>query len=225
LKKAKHTRVTINGHWPEQQKHLISFENPCLTNEEIAWISRHVDKRNFDGKLNFCFIGNVTEAKGVERIIEAFSELDLSRVGTVHFIGDGKKRGEYEAATISLPFEFHGFMLRSQMHEILNECQFLLLPSKSEGFPKVIAEVSPYGITPIVSAVSAIPQYIHNDENGFLIDEVNAEALKKVLQHIIQLDKERLGKISKNTKDLYRKFSYEYYNQRIRKEVLEDESC
>ena len=35
LKKATNTKVTINGAWNGQQKHVISFENPTISNSEL----------------------------------------------------------------------------------------------------------------------------------------------------------------------------------------------
>jgi glycosyltransferase involved in cell wall biosynthesis len=225
LKKAGNTHVTINGHWKKQEKHLLSFENPCLAEQEISWIEKHSAPRDFSGKLNFCFIGNIRAAKGMDFIVEAFSRMDLSRVDRVHFIGDGEARPEYQrkAESLDLPFVFHGFTLRSEMHAILNECHFLLLPSKSEGFPKVIAEVSPYGIIPVVTAISSIPQYVHHGENGFLVDKPTTDSLEETLNALLGTDAETLQDISRQASELHRKFTYSYYNKRIRRDILEEE--
>jgi glycosyltransferase involved in cell wall biosynthesis len=62
---------------------------------------------------------------------------------------------------------FHGFLQKRELHEFMAESHFLLLPSKAEGFPKVVAEAACYGTIPIVSDVGSIAHYI-NELNGFL---------------------------------------------------------
>lgn len=221
LKKAKNTHVAINGKWSNQQEHILTFENPCMTNYEYKEARRSASSRSYDGKLNFCFIGNLNEAKGVGRIIEAFSQIDNDKIGEIHFIGDGSQREEYESLAKELPVQFHGFLLRDQMMPILEQMHFLLLPSASEGFPKVVAEAASYGIIPIVSSVSSLPQYISSGENGFLIKEVNADSLKKVLNMVLDIGEKKLIDISEKSVELPIKFTYEYYNERIKKDILD----
>ena len=51
-----------------------------------------------------------------------------------------------------------------------------VLPSYSEGFPKVIAEAMNFGCIPIVSDISCIRQYIINGKNGFLINQTPTDS-------------------------------------------------
>ena len=220
LEKAKHTHVTINGKWPNQKKHLLTFENPCLSEKEYMEAKKSVIEKNFNSKLNFCFIGNLNDDKGVSRIIQAFKQIRTDKIGKIHFIGDGANRQQYEMMAKELPVIFHGFLLRSKMAEILKQVHFLLLPSKSEGFPKVVAEAASYGIIPIVSAVSSLPQYIDDGRNGFLIECVTTESLIKTLLNILILDSAELQDISENSLLLPKKFTYEYYNKRIENDIL-----
>jgi len=222
LKKATNTHVTINGNWEGQEAHILSFENPCLTEDEYKMSKAFVQKRSFDGAYNFCFIGNLNDAKGVGRIIEAFKKLNNNRIGTIHFIGDGPKRKDYERQSRSLPVKFHGYLLREQIQELLPAMHFLLLPSASEGFPKVVAEASSFGVIPIVSSVSSLPQYIQDEENGFLIKEVSSESLVLTIQKVLDLDKSTLKSISEQSAELPKKFTYTYYNDRIRNEILKE---
>jgi len=220
LKRARHTHVTINGKWPGQQKHILSFENPCLTKREYLQAKESGKNRSFDGKLNFCFIGNLNDDKGVGKIIEAFAGLKHSKIGSIHFIGDGAQREEYEKASENIPAVFHGFLLRAEMEQLLPRMHFLLLPSRSEGFPKVIAEAAAYGTIPVVSAISSIPQYIRDGENGFLLESIDVESLRSTLHYVLSLPADTLKKISKNTLMIPENFTYEYFASRIKKDIL-----
>ena len=72
------------------------------------------------------------------------------------------------AKDIDVDILFHGFVNRKRLFNIFSKSHFIVLPSQSEGFPKVIAEASNFGCIPIVSNVGSISQYIKDQENGFL---------------------------------------------------------
>src|SRR5690554_227300 len=75
LKRQKRT-VTINGRWPKQPKHCLTFENPCLTETERAEGLEISQNKKFEAPYTFCFVGRLEDAKGVQRIIDAFGKLD-----------------------------------------------------------------------------------------------------------------------------------------------------
>jgi glycosyltransferase involved in cell wall biosynthesis len=223
LKRMTKRKVTINGEWDDQPKHCISFENPCLTLEERDKGRNMLMSKDYSGVLNFCFIGRLEEAKGVDVIIDAFKLIgDNERVGKVHFIGDGPDLSYYldTSKPIADKCLFHGFLNRTQIESILQECHVFLLPSASEGFPKVVAEAANYGCVPVVTDVSCIGQYIHDGSNGYLLPEENrtGSLLKaKILEILSNSD---LDKMAYSAWDLSAKFTFNHYNQRVLDELL-----
>ena len=101
------------------------------------------------------------------------------------------------------------------------KCDFIILPSKSEGFPKVIGEAMNYGCIPIVSDVSCISQYIKDGINGFLIKPITSKEIIKNIQLAIKLKDNEKEKIKKYNFELAEKFTYEYYKHRIKNEIFE----
>ena len=129
--------------------------------------------KNFNGPLTLCFAGTLTENKGAGIILDALSKTKFrNEIKEVIFAGDGKERQRYEemASRMDLKISFRGFLSRKELESIYGISHFILLPSESEGFPKVIAEAAAYGCIPIVSDVSSIGQYF-NDTNAFLLKE------------------------------------------------------
>src|SRR5690606_14971570 len=94
------------------------------------------------------------------------------RIKKVHMVGDGDVKEKYETLAMKsgISFVFYGFQSREDVHAVYKQSHALVLPSKSEGFPKVIAEAMNYGCIPIVSNVSAIGHYIKDSEHGFLLE-------------------------------------------------------
>ena len=114
---------------------------------------------------------------------------------------------------------FHGLLPRSKVHELFVRSHALILPSKSEGFPKVISEAMNYGCIPIVSNVSSIGHYVKNGKNGLLIEPLSPFGLVEQLQRFFSITPNELCSMMENV-DFLQKFSYSYYNKRVKEEIL-----
>ncbi len=224
LQKQTNHKVTINGSWPNQPEHCLTFENPCLSDEEMLIGERCFSNKDYTGQLNFCFVGRLEAEKGVERILKAFAELkSQSRIGTIHFVGDGEERAKFEAMAQNIPFniKFHGFLSRAKVAMIMEQCHVFLLPTTaSEGFPKVIAEAANYGCLPVVSNVSSIGQYIKNDINGYVLDHKNITHYKliKVLEELLEDPSIKLK--VEHARLIAKDFTFSAYINKIKSEVL-----
>lgn len=222
LKKQKRT-VTINGSWPNQPKHCLTFENPCLTEDEREEGMQVIENRTYTGPFSFCFVGRLEDEKGVQRIIDAFSSIKSNvDLGHIHFVGNGPKAKAYEmqCQSLNLPVTFHGFLKRDVVFDLYRSCSFLLLPSTaSEGFPKVIAEAMNYGCIPIVSAVSSIGQYL-NEDNGFIVSPTTSSKLEKVVITAVSDTPEHLKQKAVLGYQTANDFTFDRYNSRIITHIL-----
>lgn len=220
--KKQYRKVTINGNWHNQLEHCLTFENPCLTNMERVQGRTFIDSKSFTGPLSFCFVGRLEDEKGVHILMDAFSQLgDKTNIKSIELIGDGSKRNDYKMKAIKtdLPFTFHGFLSRGEVFEMYKKCHFIVLPSKSEGFPKVIAEAMNFGCIPIVSDISSIGQYI-NKENGYLIQNITPSSLLEIFTEIIAAPEAILKTKAISGYSITNKFTFENYRNRIFKEIL-----
>lgn len=227
LLKHQNRKVTINGQWSDQPKHCFTFENPCLTDTEIQKGQRIIkDKSLKAGFINFCFVGRLEEEKGVDLLIHAFKKLTVeekSMINSIHIVGDGKSKSTYieMAKESGLNFVFHGLLSRSDVQNIYKESHAIVLPSASEGFPKVIAEAMNFGCLPVVSDVSSIGHYIKNNDNGFLLKEITEDGLLQELQNVLMLQPDDYLNMIHVKKEDVNRFTYSYYNKRIINEILE----
>jgi glycosyltransferase involved in cell wall biosynthesis len=163
--------VTINGKWDNQPKHCKTFENPCLTASQQEQGDIATFTKVFLPPYKMVFIGRLDKSKGVHRILEALDEIDLSKIKEIVFIGNGDLFEDCTRASLrdDVNIRVLGFLSTNDVHKELVDTHFLMLPSDSEGFPKVVAEAANYGCIPIVSEVSCIGHYI-NESNGYLWD-------------------------------------------------------
>lgn len=218
----KNAKITVNGKWPNKNKNILSFENPCLNNNERLIGKGSFIQKNITGNINYCFVGALNKHKGVHLIIESLIQLnENNRIGTFHFVGDGpdKEKFEKEAKKTAIPVIFHGFLNKQEINNIYSQSHYIVLPSKSEGFPKVIGESMNFGCVPIVSDVSAIGQYIKDKQNGFLIKPLNTSMLLKAFIDSLNLNNLVYKKMQQINYDIANKFTYNYYIERINKEI------
>lgn len=215
--------VTINGAWPRQKNNQLTFENPCLTNEEREAGLIAIKNKDYSGKLNFVFIGRLEDEKGVQRILNAFVDISSNRIGKIHFVGDGSSRLRYEKFVMSNDIAnvvFHGYLTRGEINSLLEQSHVFMLPSyASEGFPKVIAEAANYGLIPIVSDVSSIGQYIIDGATGFIVPNADQEVLRSKLINILTLKEDEFKRIAQCAYKMAESFTYEHYNNRILNEI------
>ena len=219
----KNSKITINGNYNTLNKNIIPFENPCLDSFDREKGKKIVTTKITDAPINFCFVGGLTRHKGVGIILESLRKIDADKIGQIHFVGDGPERSKFEdtAKNININIIFHGFLEKDTISNVYSKCDFLLLPSKSEGFPKVVGEAMNFGCIPIVSDVSCISQYVRDGVNGFLIHPITSKEVQKKIYLTEELTKSEKLKIKNYNFKLAEKFTYKYYNNRIMTEIFQ----
>ncbi len=209
--------VTVNGLWLGQPKNVLAFDNPCLTPKDREKGKKAVERKTLEKVNKICFVGNLTKNKGFDLFMDALIELENIQL-EVDVIGDGPMRKIYEK---KLPgVIFHGFLPKEKVQEVYLQCHFIVLPSLSEGFPKVVAEGMNFGCIPIVSDVSGIGQYIIDGENGFLIKPITKERLVSILKETIKLKNDEYKQKVKFNYNLASKFTFEAYIKHIKQSIL-----
>lgn len=214
-------KVTINGTWPGQPAHCISFENPCLTTTDLSDGEKVCVVKRYDEGFRLLFIGRLEAEKGIPELLEALLVSKNLNIMGMDFIGEGPLEATLRHAAADLPFpvHFHGFLPAPAIRPFLVNAHFLLLPSRSEGFPKVVAEGLCYGCIPVVSDVGSIPHYI-NDSNGFLWARSAENTYSDILADALSCPPEILKDKSQRGRELAKHFSYVHYVDQLKKKIL-----
>ena len=113
---------------------------------------------------NIVFIGSLKKTKGIKEFLEIsalFPELFF------HIIGDGPYFNEIEMKKNII---LHGKLDHIQISQLLKSMDLHFLPSKSEGFPKVILETACASIPSLVYSDYGAAEWISNNDNGFIIN-------------------------------------------------------
>ena len=102
-----------------------------------------------------------------------------------------------------------------ELKEEYKKSQFSILASKSEGWPKAVAEAMFFGCIPIATKVSCVPWMLGNGDRGILL----SEKLDKDRNTILEiLDNTRQLKItSRNAMEWSQYYTLEYFEKEIAK--------
>jgi glycosyltransferase involved in cell wall biosynthesis len=134
-------------------------------------------------------------------------------IGFFHVVGEGGLKGEFENALneMVIPNKFYGNLTQAELFELLKISVCIILPSKSEGFPKVLAEAINFGCIPIASNVGSISHYIQDGISGIILNEISTNALNKAWSNFMNLDHNEKQRIAKIGFYLAQKFTFEHY--------------
>lgn len=222
LRRANHALVAVNGDWSNEPSHIINFENPCVFESEIIEGRRKFELKQYNEKLILCFVGNLEVNKGCLKIIKALNAMNnIDIFDKLLIVGDGNEKDEILSKHCKVPIEYLGTLSRTQLNQIYERAHIILLPSGSEGFPKVIAEAACYGTIPLTTNISCLNQYIKTGYNGYLFESSSVEEIIKGLEFISDR-KPILKEISLEATAIASKFTYEYFFERVKSEIVND---
>jgi glycosyltransferase involved in cell wall biosynthesis len=214
--------VTVNGHWPNQPKHISSFLNPCLTETELISGREAAAEKDLVGPLRLIYAGRLETAKGVGRAIDVLDRLLHKGIAaTLDIVGDGAERLAFEELVASRKLDnavtFHGWLARAQLNLLFKRAHFSIFPAaSSEGWPKVLSEGMAHGAVPVAGNVSSIPQYLESFHTGRSCTPDDVQGFVDVLVWYAQ-HPDRWKEESANGVQAAQMFSYSNYLQAVRK--------
>lgn len=178
-----------------------------------------VPKRTPHKEINFMYAGRLLKQKGVNNILEAFTELE-KKYDDIHLFiaGDGPEFSNYKSNYKSNNIEFLGKLdYQTLLKYYVKTDVFLYPPLWPEGLPTSILEAGLMGCAVIGTNQGGIKEVI-NSKNGIIVNEDEKSlynAMKKML------DNSELRKtLSKNLRvDIKNKFSWEVTAKKILKDM------
>lgn len=220
----KNMKVLVYGEWPEQSANIYSFFTASFSKKTIL----EVQEKAFDAPYEFIFVGNLMPGKGLKMAVSLVQELQERGVQcSLKIYGDGPERASVQAYLDegeSEGVEFKGSQSLEELKEVYQRADFLILPSKSEGWPKAVAEAMFFGCIPIATAVSCVPWMLGNGSRGILLSKdfnYELEIQNSELERIVKLLKqpEEMKRMSEEAKEWSQQYTLERFEEGIR-EVL-----
>ena len=192
-------QVLVYGEWPNQTKNIKPFFTATYSESEIQNSEFRIQNKwslpaqsktienNFDSArldkieidlppTSFLFVGTLSKGKQPLYAIQLVEKLyQHGKKVQLNLYGDGILRPTLETYIKQNNLQDIVFLRGNQSKETVlkgyQNSHFLILPSKSEGWPKVVAEAMFWGCVPIASPVSCVPFMMGNGSRGVILQE------------------------------------------------------
>lgn len=167
----KNIKTLVYGNWPNQTKNIVPFFTASYTNNEII----DVPLKDLENKINLIFVGGLTKGKQPLLSVKVAHELIKNNNNVVlNIYGDGVMRPQIEnyikEHNLQEQIFLHGNVKKDVVKKAFIDAHFLIFISKSEGWPKVVAEAMFWGCVPITSKVSCVPYMLGNNTRGQIVN-------------------------------------------------------
>lgn len=213
----KNMQVLVYGEWENQSKNIKSFFTATYTEEEYK--GQHIELRDYVGStLRLLFVGTLSEGKRPLYALRLVEELHKQGLSVqLEICGEGIEREKLEKYIHSNKLDnvvfLRGNLSKDEIKEKYQRSHFLILPSKSEGWPKVVAEAMFWGCVPISTPISCVPYMLDKGKRGILLDL----DLEKDTQQLIELidDKERYMRMNEAAMSWSRAYTMEKFENEL----------
>lgn len=167
----KNMQVLVYGEWEKSTKNI----KPFFTASYFEKDKTPVKPKPLEGKISFVFVGTLSNGKQPLYAIQLVEQLWKKGFDvTLTIFGEGAERVSLESYIGKNNLDNVVFLKGNQSQDTIKESyiknHFVVLPSLSEGWPKVVAEGMFWGCLPIASSVSCVPNMLGNGNRGLLLE-------------------------------------------------------
>lgn len=174
--------------------------SPCINRyfsfasvvEEDAIVLREWKRMNHDAPIALIYAGRLTHEKNLSCLIHAVQGLSERGVEVrLEICGEGPERESLEKLAFELGLQkrvfFSGYVPQG---ERLDQCfldnDIFVLPSISEGSPKVLLEAMAKGLVIVASNVGGIPMMVEHRKRGLLVRPESVEEIVIAVMEIVE---------------------------------------
>jgi len=168
---SKNIRVLVYGEWPNASSNAVPFFTATYSEKDF----HPTRPRELAQPIQLIFVGSLVLGKRPKLAMEAIQVLnELGVTAQLHVFGQGAMFAELQqylrAHRLESQVFLHGSVPAEELRHWYGRCHFLVFVSRSEGWPKVVAESMAWGCLPITSAVSCVPQMVGYGRRGTLVE-------------------------------------------------------
>jgi len=212
--------ATVNGKWADQGFHIHSFNNPCITEDELRNSFKSSKNKEISFPIRLIFVGALNKSKGVLRVLKICKILKQMKIPfELDILGDGLLRKQVEAfideEKLTREIHLHGWVPKTEISRYYTNAHINIFPSANEGWPKVLSEGMAYGVVPVASAVSSIPQILEETGSGIYVSPFDINAYINAIEELVS-SPELWKKYSEKAYKAASNFTYEHYIQAVK---------
>lgn len=170
------------------------------------------DPRPVGATVRVAAVGRLVEKKGFQHLVPAAAELVAQGVPLdLRIAGTGVLAAQLQSAVEQLGLADHvrllGPQTQDQVHELLDSCDVFIAPcvvaadGNADGMPTVLLEAMATGAPCISTAVTGIPEVVHNGRTGVLTRPGDPHVLAQAIRRISAPSTDRVS-LARNARAL-----------------------
>lgn len=206
--------VLVYGEWEGSTKNIKPFFTATYSEVEKAPLY----PLDLKEKINFVFVGTLVAGKNPLYAIQLVAALAAKGYQvSLDLYGEGIERTTLEkyitVNSLNKIIALKGNQDQETVKKAYQRSHFVFLASKSEGWPKVLAEGMFWGCIPVATAVSCVPLMLDQGNRGVVL-QMNLEQDVQELEAIVQNENDFNSKRAKASA-WSRKYTVEVFEKEI----------
>lgn len=212
-------QVLVYGEWEGSSKNIKPFFTATYSeSDKLPLVSK-----SFSPTIEFVYAGTLAPGKQPLYAVQLVEMLvNSGRNVRLRLFGEGAQRPALEDYISRNGLTDSIFLLGNQNSETLKtayvESHFMILPSKSEGWPKVVAEAMFWGCLPVSTPVSCVPYMLGHGQRGILLS-LDMQADLHMISDVIDSPDAYAKKVTEAA-NWSRQFTLDLFENEIRKLVI-----
>ncbi len=195
----------------------LEYYNPALPE-----VQTEADKIHDKNVFTFVFIGRLVRDKGINELVKAFSQLNITYPDTrLLLVGPYEENldplSPETLAEIKNNKAIKSVGCQADVRPWLAASDLFVFPSYREGFPNVVIEAGAMSLPSIVTDINGSREIIINGINGIIIPPREVEALQDAMERLLT-NSELTLEMSSNARPLIES----RYEQRYVRQCLKD---
>ena len=167
----KNCKVLVYGEWKNQSKNIVPFFTASYTRKEIE----EIPKKDLSGTIKFIFVGAFSKGKQPLLCVKTIQSLYNKGYNvSLNMFGNGLEFSKVEnyikLNKLNEIVKLNGNQPKDVIKAAYQYSHFLLFISKSEGWPKVVAESMFWKCLPISTDVSCVKAMLAHGERGSVLN-------------------------------------------------------
>ncbi|MFC7356881.1 glycosyltransferase family 4 protein [Jejudonia soesokkakensis] len=212
----KNMQVLVYGDWPNQSKNITPFFTASYASDKV----KESTPKAFAAPYRFIFVGTLAVGKRPLYAIQLVEKLHLNGIACrLDLYGDGAERTALETYitehSLAELIILHGNQSSEVVEAAYQQSDFLLLPSQSEGWPKVVAEAMFWGVIPLVTRISCVPWMLGQGKRGRFLS-LDLDQDKHTIVQLLQ-NKETLQTMSSEGQKFAQQYTLDSFEAAIKK--------
>lgn len=207
-------QVMVYGNWPGASNNTIPFFTATYPEAKKERI-----EKQFAPPFTTLFVGGLTPGKDPLYAVIMVHQIQQKGMDIrLDIYGEGVQRHQLEQYiakhNLHNSIALKGNQPAEVVEQACKDAHFLILPSKSEGWPKAVAEAMFLGCIPLATAVSCVPEMLGQGKRGVLLTkqlETDVDAFCTLLSN-----REKLQEMSVKAQIWSQQYTLEAFEEKIK---------